>query len=125
MTNDAVVAGQEQVAGKSADVKERMSMKEFLMVYTPLALEGKSADEIGQAFNPPRDGKSVSSQASQFRARMRKLGKQKGFDVESDAFKERLNTLVPTLSPPRWRTSAANSPTSSCVTAKGRRSSSR
>jgi hypothetical protein len=95
MTNEAV--GQEQ----AVETKERMSMKEFLMVYAPLAHEGKSADEIGKAFTPVRDGKSVSSQASQFRSRMRKLATAKGIDIESEDFKNRLNTLVPVLSTPR------------------------
>lgn len=87
-----VVSGQQEVA-----VESRMSMKEFLAVYTPAAHDGKSADEIGQLFTPARNGKSVSSQASQFRARMRKLAEKRGVDVESEAFQEKLQLLVPTL----------------------------
>lgn len=97
MSNEnEVVSGQSEVV-----VESRMSMREFLEVYTPAALEGKSADEIGQLFTPARNGKSVSSQASQFRARMRKLAAKKGVDVESEAFKEKLKLLVPTLAPQR------------------------
>lgn len=97
MSNEnEVVSVQPEVA-----VESRMSMKEFLQVYTPAALEGKSADEIGQMFTPARNGKSVSSQASQFRARMRKTAAKKGYDVESDEFKAKLNRLVPTLAPQR------------------------